>query len=102
MIAVRFLEAAWAEMVEAGKYYNSKSQGLGSDFLDALQRTVEGIGENPLLGEVAHQSIRRKLVTRWPYSVLYQVEDDELVIYAIMHHRRSPNYWHGRLNIYDE
>ena len=97
MIAVRFLDAAWTEMVEAAKYYNSKSLGLGTDFLDALQRTVESIGENPLLGEVAHKSIRRKLVTQWPYSVLYQVEQGELIIYAIMHHRRSPNYWHERL-----
>lgn len=41
--------------------------------------------------------VRRVVVHRFPYSVVYEVKAKELHVLAIAHHRRDPTYWEGRL-----
>lgn len=42
--------------------------------------------------------VRRCLVRRFPYGVLYARESDRLYILAIMHTKRKPGYWLDRRN----
>jgi len=41
---------------------------------------------------------RRVLVRRFPFSIMYRLEGDEIVIYALAHHAREPGYWEPRLD----
>lgn len=41
--------------------------------------------------------IRRRILRQFPYSIFYIVEDDNVVIIAIAHHKRRPGYWLPRL-----
>jgi len=43
-------------------------------------------------------TIRRCLIKRFPYSILYGINVDMIVIIAIAHLHRKPNYWQGRLS----
>jgi len=96
MIPARFLSPAEWEMVQAARYYESKVPVLGSEFLSEVQRIVKGIGANPEAAPRVKGEIRRRILRRFPYAVLYQIDPDEIVILAVMHLRRHPNYWHGR------
>ena len=96
MIPARFLSPAEWEMVQAARYYESKVPVLGSEFLSEVQRIVKGIEANPEAAPRVKGEIRRRIVRRFPYAVLYQIDPDEFVILAVMHLRRHPNYWHGR------
>ena len=96
MIPARFLSPAEWEMVQAARYYESKVPVLGSEFLSEVQRIVKGIEANPEAAPRVKGEIRRRIVRRFPYAVLYQIDPDEIVILAVMHLRRHPNYWHGR------
>src|ERR1035437_5098466 len=91
-----FLSHARLEMAEAAIFYESQQPGLGQRFLDAIDRAVEEINEHPTTWPILQRNIRRRLVGRFPYSVLYRIDRDEIVIVAVMHLHRRPNYWTKR------
>jgi hypothetical protein len=57
---------------------------------------VQVIETHPEAAPKVKGEIRRRILTRFPYAILYQVDPDEIVILAVMHLRRNPEYWHGR------
>jgi len=94
-----FLSPALAEMAEAAQFYESRQAGLGHQFLDALDRAVEDVEQNPQRWPVLKKQVRRRLVGRFPYGILYRIEEgrQEITIVAIMHLCRRPNYWTKRI-----
>jgi toxin ParE1/3/4 len=96
MKPVRFLSPAEWEMVQAARYYESKVPRLGSEFLSEVQRVVQGMESHPESAPKVKDIIRRRILTRFPYAILYQVDPDEIVVLAVMHLRRNPDYWHDR------
>ena len=97
MDTVIFLPQAEEEMNAAAQYYESQSQGLGSDFLLEVERTTEAISSNPKAAPTIRNGIRRRLLRRFPFGLLYKIEEDQILILAVMHHRRRPGYWRDRL-----
>ncbi len=53
--------------------------------------------QQPNCGMPAEASTRRKLLRRFPYSVIYLIEGQQLFVVAVMHHRRRPGYWLTRV-----
>jgi plasmid stabilization system protein ParE len=90
------LDAADAELVEAAKFYERKARGLGADFLHEVEHAIRRLAEYPEAGASLPDGFRRRLLRRFPYGVLYKVEENEIVIAAVMHLRRRPGYWRGR------
>lgn len=96
MRPVRFLPQARDELRESQAYYDRARSGLGSEFLAEVERIVNMLRERPRLGAPGPASTRRFSLRRFPYSVIYRVESDELLIVAVAHHRRRPGYWRSR------
>ncbi len=96
MKPIIFLPEAEEEMVEAARFYETQTSGLGADFLLEIRRVTEGISKNPRAGRILRGKVRRRLVRRFPYGLLYRIDPDEIVVMAVMHLRRSPGYWRGR------
>ncbi|MBK8870850.1 MAG: type II toxin-antitoxin system RelE/ParE family toxin [Elusimicrobia bacterium] len=92
----RFLLLAEIEMLNAAKFYEGQAHRLGVDFLDRVQMAVEDVESNPLRWPPYRRNIRRRLVSRFPYAVLYRVDPKNVVIVAVMHLHRNPNCWIGR------
>ncbi|MGD9826220.1 type II toxin-antitoxin system RelE/ParE family toxin [Desulfobacter sp.] len=84
-------------MIEAAIYYEMQVEGLGKNFLDIIEAAVAETAENPGIWPEIEQGIQRRLIRRFPYSILYTVYENELVIIAIMHQKQKPRYWIGRL-----
>lgn len=97
MIRVVFLDPAEEEMIEAASYYESKAASLGDYFIDEVQHAVERIIDNPGSGRVIRGKVRRRLLQRFPFGILYRIEPEGIVIVAVMHLRRRPGYWTGRI-----
>jgi plasmid stabilization system protein ParE len=97
MNTARFLAPAEEEMLEAAAYYESRAAGLGRDFLRKVCNAISDIENHPDRWPVLELGVRRRLVHRFPYAVLYKHEGGETVIVAVMHLRRQPNYWIARL-----
>jgi len=93
---VRYLSPAEWEMVQAAQYYEAQVPNLGYDFLSEINRAVNSIEDHPEAALKVKGSIRRRIIRRFPYAILYQVDTTEIVVLAIMHQHRNPDYWHHR------
>ena len=93
---VTFHRLATGEMIESARYYERRREGLGFRFLHAVEDTCRRIEELPESGAVLGGEVRKRAVARFPYNVLYRIEDEHIFILAIMHHRRKPGYWKRR------
>lgn len=95
---VRNLRAASEEFAAAVQWYEEQRPGLGAEFYDAVVDTADRIETHPEIGTPASpdQRIRRVLVRRFPYQVVYRLLLDEIVIIAVAHLKRRPGYWKAR------
>ena len=92
----RFHRLARRELIEAAEYYDRESPGLGAAFLDAVEASVAEILEHPEVGSFVSDDVRRRIVRRFPYAVLYVLGDGSVRVLAVMHSRRRPMYWIDR------
>ena len=84
-------------MTEAALFYEAARSGLGDLFLDDIQRAIDTIRERPHLGIAVAHGFRRALIRRFPFSLIYAVDGEEIVVIAVAHQRRSPSYWKDRV-----
>jgi plasmid stabilization system protein ParE len=94
---VRFLTLANKELDDAVAWYNEQADGLGKDFLDELDRVVRRAVAFPLSCPEIAPGLRRCLLARFPYGLIYGLEDDMIVVVAVAHLHRKPRYWADRI-----
>ncbi len=92
-----FRPEAETELTEAVDWYEARSQGLGAEFLRALDAVLAQVQRHPTLYPIVFGNARRATLRRFPYSVIYVVRDDELLIAACIHSRRDPKRWQERI-----
>jgi plasmid stabilization system protein ParE len=84
-------------MTDASVFYEAATSGLGTRFLDEIQRIVNILRDHPELGQPVGRGLRRALLHRFPFSLIYSVEIDAILIVAVAHQRRQPGYWRNRI-----
>jgi hypothetical protein len=87
---------AEAELVAAIDYYEECEYGLGEDFSLEVYSAIHNIISYPLAWPIIDDPVRRCLVHRFPFGVLYSVEADRIYVLAIMNLNRHPDYWKSR------
>ena len=93
----RFHEAADAELTEAILYYDAKVLGLGDRFLAEVKAATLRIEQYPEVAQVIDLGVRAKVLTSFPYSLMYVVDPTEIFIVAVAHQSRRPAYWADRM-----
>jgi len=93
---LRFHPEARQELRAAVLFYEGEAAGLGREFLHEVRAVVSRISDWPASGTPDGDDIRRVVLARFPFTVVYQVLDDALVIVAVMHQRQRPGYWKPR------
>ncbi|MCX5885458.1 MAG: type II toxin-antitoxin system RelE/ParE family toxin [Proteobacteria bacterium] len=93
---VRFLTLAQQELDDAVDWYNEQADGLGKEFLDELDRAVRRSVAFPLSCPEIEPGLRRCLLARFPYGLVYGLEGDTIVVVAVAHLHREPRYWADR------
>jgi plasmid stabilization system protein ParE len=97
MIGYRFLSPAEEEMIQAALFYERRSAHLGVDVLDDVDRVVALIRDHPKLGVPIDDEFRRMLLHRFPFTLVYAIESDAILIVAVAHQMRRPGYWRERV-----
>jgi plasmid stabilization system protein ParE len=94
-----FLEPAADELKEAISHYEQEKPGLGSKFAREVQQSIQRILKFPKAWSQLAPNIRRRRTDKFPYGIVYSLEDDDatVVIVAVMHLRRRPDYWKDRI-----
>jgi plasmid stabilization system protein ParE len=94
---VRFLKPAESELDDAVAWYNEQATGLGVEFLDELDRAIRRALTHPFSCLEIEPGLRRCLLARFPYGLVYGVDGDTVVIVAVAHLHREPRYWSDRI-----
>ena len=85
------------ELAAAVGWYEDRRAGLGSEFFDAIVRTLNRIAEVPEAGSPFRDlNARRMLVAGFPYQVVYRIDSDESRVIAFAHLKRRPGFWRHR------
>ncbi|MEP7306395.1 MAG: type II toxin-antitoxin system RelE/ParE family toxin [Acidobacteriota bacterium] len=91
-----FHDLAKVELNEAAQYYERESPGLGVAFVAEVERCTVAILQHPEASPFVTRAIRRRLLRRFPYGLLYRVSAEHVRILAVMNLKRRPAYWVDR------
>jgi hypothetical protein len=92
-----FHPEARREFVEVYEHYEACREGLGRDFYFEVHHAISRIRQFPKRWPVIEGEVRRGLIRRFPYGVVYTIEQDDIVVVAVGHLHRDPDYWKHRL-----
>jgi plasmid stabilization system protein ParE len=95
--SVRYHQGASADVKSAVAWYLQRSPKAAGDFVEELDRAVDTIREGPGRWPMGKNNTRRFLLWRFPFSVIYSEQQDVIVIWAVAHGSRRPDYWTVRL-----
>lgn len=87
---------AEADLSAAQQWYDRQREGLGDEFLSCVDRCLAGIRQNPELHARVFQDLRLALVRRFPYAIIYRIDEDQITIIAVYHGHRDPRDWQQR------
>jgi len=93
---VRLRPEAEQDLSDAAVWYEERLAGLGHQFLDEALAAFTSIAEAPLRYPAVHRNTRRALMHRFPFGVYYRIENDTIVVIALMHGSRDPRRWKTR------
>jgi toxin ParE1/3/4 len=96
-LLIRLLPEAKAEFDAAADWYEGKRAGLGVDFVRRVHEVFARISANPRLHAKVYREVRKAIVTRFPYIVLYQEEANEVLVVSIFPTARDPSIWKSRV-----
>lgn len=97
MKTVVFNSLAEQELADAAAYYEEQRPELGLEYLEEVEHAVNLLRHYPETGSKVQGSVRCLILPRFPYSLLYRVlEDGQIRVLAVAHHKRRPQYWVGR------
>jgi plasmid stabilization system protein ParE len=88
--------AAELEMFEAAEWIARRNPAASEQFLAAVDDALAAIENNPLQYQAVRGLVRRVLVRRFPYALLYSISDDRVVVTVCFHTHRDPKRWHAR------
>jgi plasmid stabilization system protein ParE len=95
---IEFLPEARLEFDDAADWYEEQLEGLRAEFVITVDAALSQISERPFsYPAIENFPVRRILLNRFPYSVIYSVEGQTVLVYAIFHNSRNPLIWRGRI-----
>jgi plasmid stabilization system protein ParE len=95
---IRFLTMAETEIDEAVSWYQEQSEDESLKFLDELDRAVRVVTTYPQIAVEIEPEIRSFFFRRFPYSLIYGIDEDAIVVIALAHQSRKPRYWADRVS----
>ncbi len=95
-LPVRLLPEARVEFDEATDWYEQRRPGLGATFVARVHEVFDHIVANPRRHAVVYLDVRKTLVPKFPYVILYHEEPGEVVVISVFHTSRDPSIWKSR------
>lgn len=97
MTPVLYHKAAEDELLNEIGYLELRARGLGQRFFAEVRRAESLIVQFPESAEEIRPGVRKRILRKFRYSLIYSIEKDGLLILAVAHHSRRPDYWVGRV-----
>jgi len=91
-------EKAQEDLDDAFQWYEDQKPGLGKEFIRCIDAKIAKLNRHPLHHQVVQSDrVRRALINRFPLSIYFVNEEELITIFAILHQRRSLEFWKSRI-----
>jgi len=94
---LEIIEVAKQEFIDAKEFYEMEHPGIGAYFEAQIKHSLLSIRQYPQAWPIERGEIRRYLVHKFPYKILYSIQENKIVVLAFAHSHRQPDYWIDRL-----
>jgi plasmid stabilization system protein ParE len=85
------LPVAIEEFREARKWYASRGvKGLSNRFAQSVKKAIEQILKNPGAYAIRYKNVRIAHTETFPYAIHFLIEDERIIVTAIIYDRRDP------------
>jgi plasmid stabilization system protein ParE len=91
-------EDALEDLEEATRFYFQRDPQVEIRFAECIDNAIEQVTSRPISWPIIESDVRSFVVEIFPYSLLYTIDEDHIVILAVAHHSRHPEYWKDRIN----
>jgi len=93
---VVFTRIATPELEDAVRFYELEYVGLGRKFKEEVRKAALRVAEYPKAWSIERGEVRKCLLHKFPYKLMYSVEADNILVIAVAHQHRKPDYWVDR------
>jgi len=97
---LEIVEPALDEVTKAIQHHRAISVSLAADFASEPNRSLALIASQPRAWAITgskRSKLRKRVMARFPYAVIYRVESDRVRVFAVTHHSQRPGYWRSRI-----
>lgn len=95
--ALQFHRRVRDEVSDAYLYYQNQKSTLGDAFLEALNNIFSVILDNPNLYPVEFHQVKKVVLQKFPFSIYFEIVEEQIFVYSVFHHSRNPESWQGRV-----
>ncbi len=88
---LRYTAGARDDIDLALAWYERQRRGLGLEFLDCVEAAIASVRDSPSMYPIRYSCFRCCVVRRFPFSIFYTIEDDEIVVHSVFDNRRNPS-----------
>ena len=88
---------ARTDLLDTFQWYQEQRSGLGFDFKLCVDAVLSKLQKYPTVYKKIHQNIRRAVTKRFPFGIFYIIENNDVIILAVLHARRDPAKWKNRI-----
>ena len=92
-MTLRFRPKVADDLRDARTWYEGRREGLGDEFMEAVERMLERVDRTPEQFPIIHRNVHRALIRRFPYAIFFIQEDGERVVLAVLHQAVNPARW---------
>jgi len=96
-LPIRLLPEAASEFEDAVEWYEQRVTGLGNDFYSRVKLVIRSITATPRAHAKIYGDVRKAVVSRFPFIVLYREDPDEVGVISVFHTSRDPSEWQSRI-----
>ena len=75
------------------QWYEDRAKGLGEDLLSEIKDGYSFINEFPESCPIVQKNYHRFILSKFPFSIVYRINKNNIYVVAIMHNSRRPNSW---------
>ena len=93
---LRFRPEARLDILEARAWYEDRAKGLGGEFTRSIDTTAAGILRFPHAFPQVFGDVRKAVLRRFPYSLLFLIDGEDIVVLGCFHQRQDPRSWTER------
>lgn len=96
-LTLKITSKAQKDVIKAYEWYEKQATGLGLEFVERVNSRINHIAREPNHFQIVFaNSVKRALVSRFPYAIYFVEKDSTLIVYGIFHQRANPSRWKTR------